>query len=174
MKTQLLFDFIVKKEEKTIVVKREFDANLELVWQAWTTPEILDQWWGPEPYRTRTKSMDFREGGMWLYEMYNAETNSEEECHWCKNDYIKIKPQSMFSGLDAFCDENGIPNLTKPRTQWVNQFHENGNKTLVTITLNYDSAEELEKIISLGFREGFTIGLNQLDEVLKTLKSKSK
>lgn len=170
MKPALLFDFTVNKENKTIHITREFAANLDLVWEAWTNPEILDQWWAPKPYKTRTKSMDFREGGRWLYEMFNTESKNQQECHWCKNDYIKIEYQSMFSGLDAFCDENGTVNSDMPRTQWTNQFSEYGEKTLVTITARYDSLTDLEKVIEMGFKEGFTMALENLDDLLKTLK----
>lgn len=167
MNPNLKFDFIVNKENNTVNVKREFAAKLDLVWEAWTNPEILDLWWAPTPYKTRTKSMDFREGGMWLYEMFNTESENQQECHWCKNDYIKIVYQSMFSGLDAFCDENGIVNPEMPRTQWTNEFHENGEKTLVTITAQYDSLVDLEKIIALGFKEGFTMALENLDQYIE-------
>ena len=66
MKTALQFDFTINKETNTVHVTREFNAGVEMVWEAWTNPEILDQWWAPKPYRTVTKSMDFREGGTWL------------------------------------------------------------------------------------------------------------
>ncbi len=56
MKEQLLFDFSVDKENNTVEVQREFEGGLPLVWSAWTTPELLDQWWGPEPWRAETKS----------------------------------------------------------------------------------------------------------------------
>ena len=69
MTATLLFDFIVNKENNTINIEREFAAGLDLVWDAWTKPEILDQWWAPQPFRTKTKSMDFREGGSWHYAM---------------------------------------------------------------------------------------------------------
>ncbi len=69
MNPNLQFDFIVNKENNTVNVKREFAADLQLVWDAWTKPELLDQWWAPKPYQTKTISMDFREGGMWLYYM---------------------------------------------------------------------------------------------------------
>lgn len=80
MKSNLIFDFTVDKENKTIHVARRFDAEVPLVWQAWTTPELLDQWWGPEPWRAETKSMDFRVGGHWLYAMVGP----EGEKHWSK------------------------------------------------------------------------------------------
>ncbi|AKP50905.1 SRPBCC domain-containing protein [Cyclobacterium amurskyense] len=167
MNPNLKFDFIVNKENNTVNIEREFAANLELVWEAWTNPEILDLWWAPKPYKTRTKSMDFREGGLWLYEMFNAESKNPQECHWCKNDYIKIAHQKMFSGLDAFCDEYGVINQAMPRTQWTNEFNENGEKTLVTITAKYESLSDLEKIIQMGFKEGFTMAMENLDQYIE-------
>ena len=167
MKSNLKFDFTVDKENNTVNVSREFAANLELVWEAWTNPEILDQWWAPKPYQTRTKSMDFREGGMWLYEMYNTESKDQQECHWCKNDYHKIVNQSMFSGLDAFCDENGEVNKEMPRTFWTNTFNEQGETTTVNIVAQYDSLADLEMVIKMGFKEGFTMALENLDQYIE-------
>ena len=166
MKTALLFNFIVNKENNTVNVQREFAADLQLTWDAWTKPEILDLWWAPKPYQTKTKSMDFREGGMWLYCMVSP-TN---EVHWCKNDYEKIEPLNTYSGLDAFCDEMGTTNPEMPRTRWTNTFTENGNTTLVNIVAQYESLADLEKIISLGFQEGFTMAMGNLDEVLAKIK----
>ncbi|WP_425635862.1 SRPBCC domain-containing protein [Algoriphagus yeomjeoni] len=163
MKSNLKFDFIVNKENNTVNVNREFAANLELVWEAWTNPEILDLWWAPKPYRTKTKSMDFREGGMWLYAMISP----QNEMHWCKNEYHKIVYQLMFSGLDAFCDENGVVSKEMPRTHWTNTFLEQGKNTLVQITAKYDSLADLEKIIQMGFKEGFTMAMENLDQYIE-------
>ena len=163
MKSNLKFDFTVNKENNTVNVSREFAANLELVWEAWTTPEILDQWWAPKPYRTETKSMDFREGGMWLYAMVSPENVK----HWCKNDYHKIVHQSMFSGLDAFCDEKGEVNKSMPRTFWTNTFNEQGETTTVNIVAQYNSLADLEKVIKMGFKEGFTMALENLDQYIE-------
>ena len=58
MNSDLLFDFSVNKENKTVYIEREFNADLELVWKAWTTVELLDQWWGPKPFVTKTKFMN--------------------------------------------------------------------------------------------------------------------
>ena len=86
MNPNLFFDFSVNKDTNTINVKREFAADLPLVWDAWTKPELLDQWFAPKPYRTRTKSMDFREGGAWLYAMISPENIT----HWCRTGYKKM------------------------------------------------------------------------------------
>ena len=58
MKSSLLFNFSVDKENKTINIQREFNANLELVWKAWTEPELLNQWWAPKPYHIETKTLE--------------------------------------------------------------------------------------------------------------------
>lgn len=168
MKNNLLFEFKVNKENNTVNVEREFGANLDLVWDAWTKPELLDQWWAPKPYKAVTKSMDFREGGTWLYYMLSPENQK----HWCKNDYLKINPKKNYTGLDAFCDENGNVNQNMPRTKWTNTFTQEGtDKTLVSIVSTYEKLSDLEQVIKMGFQEGFTAGLNQLDELLEKLKS---
>lgn len=166
MNSHLAFDFIVNKEDKTIHVKREFAAGRELVWDAWTKPELLDQWWAPKPYRVETKSMDFREGGRWMYAMISP----ENEKHWCIADYKKIESPKSYSALDAFCDENGTINTDFPRSLWNNSFSDAGENTLVDITVQYDDLADLEKVIAMGFKEGFTMGMENLDELLETLK----
>lgn len=166
MNSNLLFDFSVNKENNTIHVKRMFNADLALVWQAWTTPELLDQWWGPKPWRAATKTMDFREGGFWHYAMVGP----EGEKHWAKASYITIVKEKSFSGKDGFCDENGTMNPAFPQNLWENQFSTQEEQTLVNVTLTFDKLEDLEQTIAMGFKEGFTIGLNQLDELLLTLK----
>jgi uncharacterized protein YndB with AHSA1/START domain len=167
MKSNLLFNFNINKENNTVNVEREFAANLDLVWDAWTKPELLDQWWAPKPYKAVTKSMDFREGGTWLYYMLSPENQK----HWCKNDYLKIELKKSYTGLDAFCDEIGTVNEAMPRTEWTNTFSKiESDKTLVSIVSTYETLADLEKVIAMGFQEGFTMGLNQLDELLANLK----
>lgn len=163
MNTNLLFDFSIDRQNKTIAVKREFAAGLDLVWDAWTNPEILDLWWAPKPYQTKTKSMDFREGGHWLYAMISP----EGEKHWCRADYKKITKLQSYSGLDAFCDEEGNVNQDFPRAFWTNTFTGNDEVTTVDILITYDELEDLEKIIQLGFKEGFTMALGNLDQYIE-------
>lgn len=163
MNKNLLFDFTVDKENKRVLVKREFAADLNLVWSAWTDPKILDLWWAPKPYQTKTKSMDFRVGGSWLYAMVSP----QGETHWCRADYKTIDTLKSFSGLDAFCDEKGTINTDFPRTLWTNTFTEKNDTTTVNVTAQYDSLEDLEKIIQMGFKEGFTMALGNLDQYIE-------
>ncbi|HEY4337317.1 MAG TPA: SRPBCC domain-containing protein, partial [Puia sp.] len=148
MTSHLHFDFIVNKEKKTVQVEREFAADLETVWDAWTEPQLLDQWWAPKPYQTRTKSMDFREGGRWLYAMLSP----ENVAHWCRADYQKIEDKKSFSGLDAFCDENGTINEEFPRSLWNNQFSAGVGVTTVNVTIQHKTLADLEMILSMGFK----------------------
>jgi PhnB protein len=162
MTKELLFDFVVSKEKNTIHVKREFAASLDAVWDAWTKPDLLDQWWAPKPFRTQTKSMDFREGGSWIYAMISPENVP----HWCRLDYKKIELQKMYSALDAFCDENGNINQHFPRSFWTNSFSEDDDNTTVNVTIVYNKLEDLEKIIAMGFKEGFEMALGNLDQYI--------
>ncbi len=163
MKKSLLFDFTVNKESNTINVNREFAAPLDMVWDAWTKPEILDQWWAPKPWQAKTKSMDFKVGGMWLYAMVSP----ANEAHWCKADYQKIEEQKNYSLADAFCDENGNVNSDFPRSQWTNIFTGNTDTTTVNISIEYENLADLQQIIELGFKEGFSMGLENLDRYLE-------
>lgn len=162
MKQAILFNFEVDKESNSIQVKRIFNAPLDLVWAAWTEAEILDQWWAPKPYLSVTKSMDFRVGGKWLYYMQGP----KGDIHWSLFDYESIEDQKSFAGIDAFCDENGKINNTKPRVRWRNEFSFGENKTWVNILLNFGTLEDLETIIEMGFKEGFTAGLENLDQYI--------
>jgi len=166
MKSSLLFDFSVNNENKTIHIKREFNAKLDLVWQAWTTAEVLDQWWAPKPYHIETKSLDLRAGGIWLYAMVSP-TN---EKMWCKADYKTIETNKLLSWLDAFCDENAIENNIKPRSLWTNSFSESNGVTTINIILKHDKLEDIETMIKMGFKEGLTMALGNLDELLLTKK----
>lgn len=166
MNSNLQFDFTVDKDSRSIHVKRVFNAGIELVWRAWTTAELLDQWWGPAPWRAETKTMDFREGGFWHYAMVGP--NGEK--HWSKASYISIVKEKSFTGRDGFCDEQGVMNTSLPENLWESQFSAQEENTLVDVTLRFDRLEDLEQTIAMGFKEGFTMGLNQLDELLVTLK----
>lgn len=155
-------EFTADKANHKINVKREFAAPLATVWAAWTQPELLDQWWAPKPYVAKTKSMDFTEGGRWIYCMVSPEGQE----HWCRADYRQITAPTGYVALDAFCDEQGKINDDFPRTNWKTDFSESGGNTFVSVELSYDTLEDLEKILSLGMQEGFTMALGNLDELL--------
>ncbi len=166
MNRKLLFDFSVNKENNTIHITREFDANLDLVWEAWTNPEILDQWIAPKPWRAETKTMDFKEGGFWHYAMVGP----KGEKHWSRYDYQKIEPQKSITELRAFSNEDGTVSPDFPRTLCTNVFNETEGNTVVKVTAQYGSPEILEYMVTHGFKEGIALSLENLDKILQNSK----
>src|SRR5512144_1276753 len=98
-------------ENRKLTVSREFDAPVELVWKAWTEKDLLDQWWAPKPWKANTRSMDFSEGGSWLYSMDGPDGSSA----LCRVNYKTISPNRSFTAEDTFCDEQGNPTDALPK-----------------------------------------------------------
>jgi len=161
MKTSLLFDFTVDKSTKTVFINREFDAELSLVWDAFTKPEILDQWWAPKPYASKTKVMNFEVGGRRFYAMVSPEGQER----WVIQKYSSISPKTNFKFFNAFADENENPEL--PGSDWDFSFNEQNGTTKVTIVIKNESLARMEKMIEMGFQGGFSATLQQLDELLR-------
>jgi uncharacterized protein YndB with AHSA1/START domain len=161
----LLFDFLADKAKNTITVKREFAANRQLVWDCHTKSALLDQWFAPTPLTTKTKSMDFRDGGHWIYAM--VDTDGKE--YWGRTDYTKITPISGYQTLDAFSNEKGEVNTALPRATWDVSFKEDNSHTVVTTVVQYGSLEALETVLNMGMKEGLQSTLERLDNLLVTL-----
>ncbi len=164
MKKNLLFDFTVDKTAKTVFITREFDAGLSLVWDAFTKQEILDQWWAPKPWASKTKVMNFEVGGRRFYAMVSPEGQE----HWSLQKYTSITPKTNFKMSSAFADKDENPEL--PGSDWDFNFSEQDGTTKVSITIYNESLARMEKMIEMGFKEGFTMTLNELNELLTTLK----
>ncbi len=147
---------------KKLMVTRYFNAPLAKVWRAWTESSLLDIWWAPRPWRTETKTLEFNAGGLWLYAMVGP--NNEK--HWCRVDFKTIEPQKSFTAVDSFCDEDGNANNAFPNMHWHTQFNSTGAGTTVTVEITFDNEAGLEKIIAMGFKEGFTMAHGNLDELL--------
>lgn len=163
MKNDLIMNFTVDKENKKIHVEREFAASLSKVWAAWTQSELLEQWFAPKPWKAKTKFMDFREGGYWLYAMVSP----EGEEHWGRADYLSIIPLKSYIAMDGFCDSEGVLNKEFPQNKWETNFEEISGSTIVKVELTFDTLADLEKIIEMGFKEGFLASHENLDELLK-------
>ncbi len=156
---------ITQEGATKLVVTRTFNAPKDKVWRAWTESQLLDQWWAPKPWKAETKTMEFTEGGHWLYAMVGPEGDRQ----WCRVDYKTISAEDNFTATDAFCDENGVPSGDFPSMDWHNTYTSNNNATDVKVEITFDSEESLNKIVEMGFKEGFTMGLGNLDELLGTL-----
>ena len=166
MSDNLLFDFTLDKATKTVVITREFDADLSLVWDAFTTPEILDQWVAPKPWASRTKYMDFKVGGRRFYAMVSPEGQER----WAIQEYTSITPKTHFKMYNAFADKDENPEL--PGSDWDYTFSEQNGRTTVRISIYNESLARLEKMIEMGFKEGFTMSMTNLENLLASLSKK--
>ena len=166
MHSNLLFDFIVDKETSTVFVNREFNADQSLVWDAFTKQEILDQWWAPLPWKSVTKYMNFKEGGRRFYAMVGPEGQE----HWSIEEYTAINPKTNLKWLSLFADKDENISKEMPTSNWNLDFSEAKGITTVNIAITHEKLADLEMHIQMGFKEGFTMTLNELDNLLSTLK----
>ena len=163
MNNNLLFDFTVDKSKKTVFITREFNADLSLVWDAFTKAELLDQWLPPKPFTAKTKYQDFKVGGKRFYAMISPEGQER----WAIQEYTSISPKTNFKMFNAFADENENPQL--PGSEWDHTFSEENGKTTVRIVIYNESLARMEKMIEMGFTEGFKASMNNLEKLLAAL-----
>ena len=156
-------EFTVNKETKTVVITAEFDAERDLVWDAYTKPELLDQWWAPKPFRSRTKVMDFRDGGRRFYGMVSPEGVER----WVLQKYTSITPKSNFKLFNTFADAD--ENVELPGSDWDLNFSEQDGKTTVHVSIYNESLERLERMIEMGVIQGMEAQLANLSELLAKL-----
>jgi len=163
MKNDLLFEFTFDKAKKTAFINREFAADPSLVWDAFTKQEILDQWWAPKPWTSKTKFMDFKVGGRRFYAMVSPEGQEK----WSVQKYTSITPKTNFKMLNAFADKDENPEL--PGSEWDLNFTEQNGTTKVSIAIYNESLARMEKMIEMGFTEGFKMTLNNLENLFTEL-----
>ena len=166
METNLLFEFTVNKPEKTVYITREFAAELPLVWDAFTKKELLDQWVAPKPWSARTKHMNFEVGGRRFYAMVSPEGMER----WAIQEYTSITPKTNFKMYNTFADAE--ENAELPGSAWNYDFNEQNGVTKVSITIVNESLTRLEKMIEMGFEQGFKMSIDNLDNLLATLSQK--
>lgn len=165
MKTDLLFDFTVDKKAKTVSITREFDAELSLVWDAFTKAELIDQWIAPKPMTAKTKYQDFKVGGKRFYAMISPDGQES----WAIQEYTSITPKTKFKMYNAFADKDENPQL--PGSEWDHTFSEENGTTKASIIIYNESLERMERILD-GFTQGMKMSLTNLEDLLATLSKK--
>jgi uncharacterized protein YndB with AHSA1/START domain len=158
-------EFIVDKDKQTVSIIKQFDAPRDMVWDAYTKPELLDQWWAPKPMTSRTKVLEFREGGRRFYAMVSPDGQER----WAVQQYSSITPKTNFKFFNAFADEN--ENLQLPGSDWDFNFSEENGKTTVHLSIYNESLERMERIMADGnFKLGTEAQLKNLEDLLANIK----
>ncbi len=165
MTNTLRSEFAIDKAAKTVHITREFNAPLNLVWDAFTKSEFLDQWGAPKPFIARTKYMDFKVGGKRFYAMVSPEGKEG----WILQKYTSISPKTNFKMFNVFADKDENP--APFGSDWDYNFSEENGRTIVRISIYNESLERMEKMIEMGFKEGYEAGMKNLEELLERLSN---
>lgn len=153
---------VERKSERELVVTRTFRGPAHIVFEAWTTPELLKRWWAPKSFGVSFISCeaDARTGG--TYRFVFKHPSSEQPMEFFGR-YIEVKPHSRIVWTN---DEGGEGGAVTTVT-----FEERGAETVVVMHDLHPSKEALDEAIASGSTSGFDESFAQLDELLSTLGS---
>ena len=157
------FVFETDLAAKKIYIAREFNAPIEKVWSAWTEPDLIEKWIAPKPWKAETKTWNFTVGGIWLYAM----VGTEGQKHWVYAEFTAIENGSAFSTKGMFCDGDGIPVASGPKSYRLPKFLSiDANRTKDDQVITFEDVATIKMFVEMGFKEGTTMSLNNLDELL--------
>src|SRR6202012_1351176 len=120
----------------------------------------------PAPMRAKTKYMNFKVGGQRFYAMISPDGQER----WSVQEFTSITPKTNFKMYNAFADKD--ENRELPGSEWDYIFSEENGRTKESISIFNDSLARLEKMIEMGFKEGFAMNLKNLEDLLTTLSQK--
>ena len=143
-----------------IVMVREFDAPPELVWKAWTTPELVSRWWPGKRGTMKTCEIDLRVGGAWRYVMEAGEGGFEVAFH---GEYQEIVEHERIVHTEVY---EGAPG---PGILVVNTFDESDGRTTVRMLSQTGSQEVRDIILGSGMEGGVQEGMDIIDTLLAEL-----
>lgn len=160
MKSEISFQ--IDEDAASVYVSKIFPAKVPAVWEAFTTKEKLDQWWGPQPWHCETLQFSFAEGGKWLYAMVSP----KGERQYAGAEYDEIKLYRSFDCAEYFAKESGETLSNMPFRKTVYGFTGVEEGTKLTCNIHFKDKSELQKLLGMGFEAGFNVGLTQLAGLL--------
>jgi uncharacterized protein YndB with AHSA1/START domain len=155
--------------EDQILITREFDAPRELVYKAWTTPELVARWWTARRGTAKEMEIDLRVGGRWRYAMETSE-GQEVAFH---GEYREIVPDERLVSTEVF-EGAPLPPAELEANATVNTvtFADAGEgRTTVTMLIQCPSHEVREMIIASGMEDGLQDALDLLEGVARGLEA---
>lgn len=152
------------QSEREIVITRVFDAPRKLVFEAWTDPKHVAQWWGPKGFTTRVTQLDLRPGGKWRYVMIGPDGTE----YPATGTFREIVPPERIVTSDEF-DEGfeKVMNANLPRGMVMTAIFEDlAGKTKLTLRIMHESVADRRKHEEMGVVAGWNSSLECLDEYL--------
>jgi uncharacterized protein YndB with AHSA1/START domain len=144
--------------DEQILITREFDAPKELVYKAWTTPELVKRWWSGERGEVTLAEIDLRVGGTWRYVMKGE--GFEVGFH---GEYQEIVPNERIVSTEVF---EGMPDAASVNTLTLT---ETDGRTLLTILVQHSSKEHRDGHVNSGMEGGLQESLDALERVVRSL-----
>jgi uncharacterized protein YndB with AHSA1/START domain len=155
-------DSRVDTENLTLTATAHFDAGVDRVWQVWENPRLLERWWGPPTWPATFDQHDFVPGGDARYYMTGPE--GEKAHGWWR--FVAIDAPHRIELEDGFADAEGNPDPAMGSTRMVLTLEEVDGGTRMTIVSTFESAEQLDQMVSMGMQEGLTGAISQIDGLL--------
>jgi uncharacterized protein YndB with AHSA1/START domain len=149
--------------DEQILIEREFDAPRELVYKAWTTPELVKQWWSAKRGEATVAEIDLRPGGKWRYAMVTEE-GMEVAFH---GEYHEVVPNERIVSTEVY---EGIPNGEASATLNTATFVEEAGRTLLTLLIEAPNKDVRDAIVASGMEDGLQDALELLEGVANRLR----
>ena len=159
METKNPSTMTTEPQNQKLLIVREFDAPLALVWKAWTEPESCMKWWGPKNFTSPFCKIDFKVGGKYL----NCMRSPEGKDFWSTGTYLEIVPMERIVCTDSFADEKGnvVPSSHYGmegfplELQITVEFEEHEGKTKMTLTHEGIPSGKMTELTNAGWNESF-------------------
>ncbi len=151
--------------DEQILITREFDAPRELVFKAYTTPDLVKRWWHAKRGEMTVAEIDLRVGGRWRYAMTTPD-GQEVAFH---GEYREIVPNERIVSTEVY---EGAPQGENPEEGTLNTatFTEANGRTTLTILVEAPSKEIRDAIIESGMEEGLQDALALLEQTAISLR----
>ena len=147
--------------ELQILITREFDAPKELVWRAYTTPELVSRWWAGDKGTMLSAEIDLRVGGRWRYVMggdgYEVAFRGEYREIQAPDRLVNTE---VFEGLPDPDDHTGVVTVT---------LTERDGMTHMTMLCAYKDRADRDAVVASGMEDGMQEGLDKLEEIAVSL-----
>ena len=148
--------------DRQILITREFDAPKELVWKAWTTPELVRRWWHANRGEMTVCEMDLRVGGSWRHAMVTPD-GVEVGFH---GEYREIEPFERLVSTEAY---EGIPDADAHAAVDTLTLAEIGDHTLMTVLVEHPTMEGRDMHVESGMEDGMQDAMDLLEETVAAL-----
>jgi uncharacterized protein YndB with AHSA1/START domain len=158
---------MIDKSTLTTTFVATFAASPDRLWQVWDDARQLERWWGPPTWPATVAQHEFRVGGESRYYMTGPE--GDKAHGWMR--WEQLDEPSTIRFVDGFGDKDGNPDPAMPRTHSVVTFAATDGGTTMTIAGTFESIEDLEKVITMGFEEGMSLAMKQIEDILSSTVS---